>query len=683
VNRSNDGGFTSCVAIVRRIVTALGACAFVGGIVSFLGWATDTPRLAAWDGNGITIQPNTTVAAMASGASLLALTWRRKRLARALGAFVAFIGGSVIFEHWFQVDLGIDTLLMFGRAWGRASVTFPGRMGPPAAISWTIIGFTLVHASRAENPARSATVPFLGLTTAAIATLSLVGYLYGARSLYSLPFATAIALQTATFIFAVSLGLVIGSHERDPMRLLFDAGPAGALLRRIVPAVVAIPIAIGFIRVLAERAGFFESAFGSALRTLIEIALFLSLLWLAGNAIRREASQRGEAHVALRTSEQSLRDADRRKDRFLAVLAHELRNPLAPIRSAAELMKLDAPADSRLAKCRAVIDRQVSHMARLLDDLLDAGRIANGKLELRKEKVELASVIRAAVETCAPLIEKARHELAVTLPPRPILLEADPVRLAQLFGNLLNNACKYTRGGGHVVVTASLQGQEAVVTIRDDGVGIPENRLSTVFEMFSGETGAPDRSSTGLGIGLHLVHRLVEMHGGTVTARSDGIDQGSEFVVRLPALAELEEPRKAAAGEAASRKTGQSRRVLVVDDNEDAAVGLAMLLEAVGNQATVAPDGPAALEKVSAYEPDVVLLDIGLPGMSGYEVCRTLRDQKCGRRPVVIALTGWGQDEDRRKSAAAGFDGHLVKPVSLEALQQVLIGLAVPLEHVG
>jgi signal transduction histidine kinase/CheY-like chemotaxis protein len=672
VSRSNDGGFTSCVTIVRRIVAALGGYAFLGGLVSFLGWACDVPRLANWDGSGIAIKPNAALAAMSAGAGLIALTRGYRRWTKALGALVALLGGTAILQHWLQINLGVDTPSMFDRTWGRVSVAYAGRMGPPSAISWTIIGVALVRASWAENPARSASVTFFGLTTAGIASLPLVGYLYGAKSLYSLPFTTAISLQTATFIFAVSLGLIVGSYERDPMRLILDAGPAGALLRRIVPALVLIPIAIGFVGVQGERAGAHDGAFGSALRTLVEIALFLLLLWLTGNTIRREARRRSEAHAALHSSEQSLREADRRKDEFLAVLAHELRNPLAPIRSAAELMKLDVPAGSRLAKCRGVIDRQVSHMARLLDDLLDAGRIANGKLELRKEKVELARVIRTAVETCAPLIEKAQHELTVSLPPQPILLDADPVRLAQLFGNLLNNACKYTRGGGHVVVEGTVNGSEAVVTVRDDGVGIPASRLSGVFQMFSGENPSGDRSSTGLGIGLHLVHRLVDMHGGTVTARSAGVDQGSEFVVRLPALVEHGEP-SGAPMEACSRAKSQARRVLVVDDNEDAATGLAMLLQAVGNEATVAQDGPDAIEKASAYEPDVVLLDIGLPGMSGYDVCRTLRDQRGGRRPLVIALTGWGQDEDRRKSAAAGFDGHLVKPVSLEALQEVLV----------
>lgn len=670
MSRSNDGGFTSCFAIVRRIVTALGIYAFVGGLVSFIGWVADAPRLASWDSSGIYMQPNAAVAAMSAGAGLLALAWERRRLAVALGAFVACIGGSVIVQHLSGIDLGIDTPLLFGRAWGRMSVAFPGRMGAPGAVSWTIIGGALVRASRTRNRAALRFVPLLGLVTAGISSFALIGHLYGAVALYSLPTSTAIALQAATFIFAVSIGLVIGSFEHEPVRLIMDKGPAGALLRRLVPGVILVPIAIGYFRVLTEEGNPLDTAFGSALRTLVEIVFLLALLWLTGSTIRREAERRADAHVALR-------DADRRKDEFIAVLAHELRNPLAPIRSAAELMKLDVPAGSRLAKCRAVIDRQVSHMARLLDDLLDAGRIANGKLDLRKEKVELAVVIRNAVETCAPLIDKAKHDLTVALPSRPIFLEADPVRLTQLFGNLLNNACKYTRAGGHVVVTAAVEGKEAVVTISDDGVGIPANRLPTIFDMFSGETGSPDRSSSGLGIGLHLVHRLVEMHGGTVTARSEGVDHGSDFVVRLPALAWLEEASEVSRA-TGSRATSQSRRVLVVDDNEDAAVGLAMLLEAVGNQTAVAQDGPAALEKMSAYEPDVVLLDIGLPGMSGYEVCRTLRDQQSGRRPVVIALTGWGQEEDRRKSAAAGFDGHLVKPVSLEALQQVLLGTVAP-----
>jgi signal transduction histidine kinase/CheY-like chemotaxis protein len=657
--------------VVRRIVAALGWYAFVGALASLLGWATDTPWLTDWDRNGISIQPNATVAAMSAAAGLLSLGWGHRPLATVLGAFVAFLGASVLFQHVSRVDLGIDTLLMFGRTWGRTSVASPGRMGPPGAISWTIIGVALVITSRAENPARSATAPFLGLATAGIASLSLVGYLYGAKSLYSVPSATAIALQTATFIFAISLGLVIASYERDPMRLLFDAGPAGALLRRIVPAIVLIPIGIGFIRVLAERAGVFESAFGSALRTLIEIGLFVSLLWITGNTIRREAKQRSDAHAALHASEQSLRDADRHKDEFLAILAHELRNPLAPIRSAVELIKLDVPADSRLAKCRNVIDRQVSHMARLLDDLLDAGRIANGKFELRRQTVELSTVIHAAIETCTPLIESAKHELTVRLPPDPVLIDGDPIRLAQIFGNLLNNACKYTTPSGHLWLWVRLYGDAVVVTVRDTGVGIPASNLTKIFDMFSPGSSLAGKARSGLGIGLHLAHSLVEMHGGTMTAHSEGLGTGSEFVVRLPVLAD--DKRSPGVSEDESGLVpAPARRVLVVDDNEDAAVGLAMLLQAVGNETTVAQDGLEALEKASAYHPDVVLLDIGLPGMSGYDVCRTLRDQTSDYRPVIIALTGWGQDEDRRRSSAAGFDGHLVKPVSLEALQKVL-----------
>lgn len=655
---------------MRRAVTALGVYAFIGGIVSFSGWVFDLPRLTDWNASGISIQPNASLAIILASASLVLLARGHLRTATALAALVALVGGATLFEHLSGIDLGIDTPLRFGRTWGHRRITFAGRMGPPGAVSLVLMGVAMILASRPTMPAARRTAALVGLATASVSSLALIGYLYGAIALYSLPSTTAIALPMASFTFAISIGLMVVFSELEPVGLILDKGPAGSLVRRVAPGVIIVPIAIGYVRVLGEQNVPFDTTYGSALRTLVEIVLLLLLLWLTGNTIRREAARRAEAHVALKGSEQSLREADRRKDEFLAILAHELRNPLAPIRSAVELMKFDVPAETRLARCREVVDRQVSHMTRLLDDLLDAGRIAQGRLQLRTQTVEVATVIRMAVETCSPLIEKSGHELSISLLQEPIFLEADAVRLAQVFGNLLNNACKYTTPNGRVWVTATLDGSEVVVTVRDSGDGIPAVQLPRIFDMFSQRGAAADRSS-GLGIGLHLVHSLVEMHNGTVTARSDGPGRGSEFIVRLPALVDRESAEVPNAR--ASHESVPVRRVLVVDDNEDAASSLAMLLVAVGNEATVAQDGREALEKASAYDPDVILLDIGLPGMNGYEVCRTLRDKQGGRGPRIIALTGWGQDEDRRKSSAAGFDGHLVKPVSLEALQRALM----------
>jgi signal transduction histidine kinase/CheY-like chemotaxis protein len=366
-----------------------------------------------------------------------------------------------------------------------------------------------------------------------------------------------------------------------------------------------------------------------------------------------------------------LRQADRRKDEFLAVLAHELRNPLAPVRNAVEVMRLRDVDDPGLRWARDIIDRQVQQMTRLVDDLLDVSRITRGKVKLQKEPVDLAVVVARAVESSRPLIDARHHELTVTLPPEPVPLEADAIRLAQVVANLLNNAAKYTGEGGRIGLAVERHGAEAVVRVRDSGVGIPAGMLTQVFDLFTQVESSVVRSQGGLGIGLTLVRSLVELHGGSVTAHSEGPGTGSEFVVRLPALPELRSGDCGPGGN--GRRAGSSaRRILVVDDNGDAADSLAVLLRLMGNDVRTARDGPAALEAAGAYRPDVVLLDLGLPRMSGYEVCRRLREGHFANGPLVVALTGYGQDEDRRRTREAGFDHHLVKPVNPDELGEVL-----------
>jgi CheY-like chemotaxis protein/nitrogen-specific signal transduction histidine kinase len=369
--------------------------------------------------------------------------------------------------------------------------------------------------------------------------------------------------------------------------------------------------------------------------------------------------------------EGELRDADRRKDEFLATLAHELRGPLAPLSNMLEIMKRAGGNEKLTLQARDTMARQLSQMTRLIDDLLDVGRISRGKLLLRRNVVELSSVMYRAVEACRPAAERAQQELTVTLPPQPIYLDADPVRLAQVFGNLLNNACKYTEPQGHIILRAERQARDLVVSIKDNGIGITAEMLPQVFKMFTQVDHSLERSQGGLGIGLTLVQRFVELHGGTVHALSEGPGRGSEFIVRLPIV--VEPPKAQTLPEpAASKPTTTGRRMLVVDDNRDSAITLALLLKMTGNEVQTAHDGLEAVAAAAAFGPEVVLLDIGLPKMNGYDACRKIREQAQGRGIAMIALTGWGQDEDRRKSREAGFDGHLVKPVVHAELMKLL-----------
>jgi signal transduction histidine kinase/ActR/RegA family two-component response regulator len=374
----------------------------------------------------------------------------------------------------------------------------------------------------------------------------------------------------------------------------------------------------------------------------------------------------------------SLQEADRRKDGFLATLAHELRNPLAPVRNAVEVLRQKGPPEPELVWARGVIDRQVRQMSHLIDDLLDVSRIALNKLALHRERLLLETVVQGAVEMSRPVIERHGHELAVSVPPEPIVLDADVTRLAQVFSNLLNNAAKYSDPGGHIRLTAVREGSDAVVSVRDGGIGIPADKLPHVFEMYAQVEAGLERSQGGLGIGLALARQLVAMHGGSIEARSDGPGHGSEFVVRLP-IDVAAQARQDGGVKKAEQRTASGLRILVVDDNRDAADSLGMLLRVTGNEPRTAYDGAEAVAVAGEFRPDVVLLDIGLPKLNGYEVARRVRQEGWGKGMVLIALTGWGQDEDRRRSREAGFDSHMVKPVEITALMTVLADL----QHAG
>ncbi len=373
-------------------------------------------------------------------------------------------------------------------------------------------------------------------------------------------------------------------------------------------------------------------------------------------------------------AEAALREADRRKDEFIATLAHELRNPLAPIRNVINLFQRKRSPDPQVEQGTNIIARQLDHLTRLIDDLLDVSRISRDRLELRKERVDLTNVIRAAVEASRPFIDRHDHKLTLELPAKPVYLEADSVRLAQVFTNLLDNAAKYTRPQGHIALHVALERKTVVVRVTDNGMGIAPDQLPHLFDMFYQAERSYEQSHRGLGIGLTLVRRLVEMHGGTIQASSGGRNQGSEFTVHLPILLEEPKPREKAA--IPEKPTPMSRRILVVDDYGESADTLADLLRLDGNDVEIAHDGLEALETAAIFRPAVVLLDVAMPKLNGYEAARKIREQPWGKSTVLIAVTGWGQARDRQRSREAGFDAHLTKPVDYPVLVRMLSQLS-------
>ena len=830
----------------RRLATALGVYALLGGAISLAGWLLDLPRLTDWNGSGISIPPNTALAVIGSGAALILLARRRVRgLAALLGALVALLGATALVQYVAPIRLeAVNQWLLFDRPWGQAGVVEPGRMGPPGGISSVLIGIALVLASLSPSSrGRRAVVP-LALTTVAIATLSITGYLFGASLLYSLPYLTIIAFQTATFIVAIAAGTMAIVPERAPASWLLDRGATGAVARRAIPVIIVLPFLFGWLRLSGETLGLYDARFGVSVFVLLLIALLLALLawdlrtitgseaaqrrserrmaetleeaasdvrslarlqalstqlvqaqdldvllreilsasadltgtskgniqfydpvtqrlrivvhqglgpefvaffaeqgWDAGceeaarartRLILEDLTQRADLagparDVLLRDgirafqstplvsrngrllgmlnnhftrpgrptekqlryldllarmaadliersqTEQSLRDADRRKDEFLAMLAHELRNPLAPIRNAVEILRRSDGDESTVRATSDMLERQVDQMVRLVDDLLDVSRVTRGKIEIRKTRVDLASVVSFAVEASRGAMQEADHTLTVDEPAEPVFVDADSARLAQVVGNLLNNAHKFMPRGGNVRVSIAREGGAAVLRVRDTGIGIAPDQLARIFDLFVQLDTALDRSVGGLGIGLTLVKSLVELHGGSVEANSDGLGRGSEFVVRLPVaigdVVAMPEPAPVPS------PAVDGRRILVVDDNEDGARSLAELLRLTGHDTHTAHDGLAAVEAAERLRPDVVVLDIGLPRLDGYGVGRRIRGEAWGRDILLVALTGWGQEDDRRRSREAGFDVHLVKPLSRESLDRLLARL--------
>jgi PAS domain S-box-containing protein len=395
-------------------------------------------------------------------------------------------------------------------------------------------------------------------------------------------------------------------------------------------------------------------------------------LWDGGGKLRGYAKIMRDI-TARKRAETELAEANRRKDDFLAMLAHELRNPLAPVLNGLKVLRLEQAVGPNGQQAIGMIERQAKHLTRLVDDLLDVSRITTGKVSLRKERVELRTVVEHAVETVRPLMDARKHQLSVALPAEAVWLEADPARLTQVLANLLTNAAKYTEPGGHVQLSAEREGPEVIVRVRDTGIGILPEMLPRIFESFVQGNRSIDRTQGGLGVGLTVAKSLVEMHGGKIEARSPGVGKGSEFIVRLTSIPEVK-PLGPETVEKRQATKAPPLRLLVVDDNADTVASLAMLLRMYGHDVLTAATGPAGLEAALAHDRDVIMLDIGLPSIDGYEVARRVRAHTA--KPVLIAMTGYGQPEDRQKSKEAGFDYHLTKPVDPDRLQDLLARIA-------
>ncbi len=401
-----------------------------------------------------------------------------------------------------------------------------------------------------------------------------------------------------------------------------------------------------------------------------ETAVFRQRATSMNEALLVSAARQHELAAAAESLSARLEASVQARDHFIAVASHELRNPVAALSSGLHLLQLAGTEPVAAERSRALMERQLKQLVRLVDDLLDVSRITTGKLQLHKERVDLASVVRDAVEASRPMIDRGGHELTVRSPSDPVLLDADPTRLAQVFLNLLNNAAKYSERGGRIRLSVEREGNEVVVRVRDTGIGIPASHLPHVFEVFVQVDAAWRRAQGGLGIGLSLVKEFVALHGGSVEAHSDGPGKGSEFVVRLPApvAAAAVEPPTAAA----EKSRGPRRRILVVDDNRDAADALAMILEILGHEVRTAHDGAAGVAAAAAFRPEVILMDLGMPKLDGYEAARRIRAETWGGEPFLVALTGWGSNDHRQRAHDAGFDRHLVKPVELDAITRMI-----------
>ena len=653
------------------------------------GWTFDVTTAKSVMAGWRVMVPATAASFVLVGLALMLAASRRGDLQRIAARVLALTAAAlplVTFgEYLFGVRTGIEN--WFGVGFDAASAV-AGRMSPLTSLCFVSLGVAIAAAT-APRGVLTAISRVASVSTLLTAWLAILAVAFDAGRIQDVPRFPGMAVLTIALMASAAWGAIGLTFDRDGF---FNA--TGTRFDRAAWATVAaflVPLALGWIRDISP-AGLSQQVMTALLVSMLTATLATFVWQYAGRmaALRRDrermlaelerrvrerTGELASRNAALRHTEDRLREADRRKDEFLATLAHELRNPLAPIRNAVAILRSDQAGECERDAAENIIDRQVTLMVRLIDDLLDVSRITAGKMPMRRTELQLKEVLSLSIATVQPHLDHAGHHLTVAIPDHPIPIDGDEARLAQVFGNLLHNACKYTESGGEIDLRVSLPNdREVAVSVRDNGIGIPPEFMPRLFDKFSQVAPALDRSQGGLGLGLSLVHGIVAAHGGRVEARSAGSGRGSEFVVYLPLLERTPQPFAPARG-GEERGAEVSRRVLVVDDNHDSAESMAMLLRAYGHLVETAHDGEAALQAAENLRPDAVLLDLGMPKLNGFEVCERLRATGWGKSILVIAQTGWGQAQDRARSMEAGFDAHLTKPIDPDAVHEMLNSL--------
>ncbi len=666
--------------MIAVTLPAAGVLLVLGGAVVLAGWGLDVPQLTSVAPAWRVMVPSTAFSLLCLGASLCVADRRSGRVASAVALLLAVLAlvlpAATVAEYGANTRFSVEHWLGFDVASQPDAAA--GRMSPMAALALVSLGVAgAASALPGQVAGRLAMVS--ASTTLIMSWLSLLVVAFDTTRLLDTPVFPGLAAPTI-LLLTVGSGAILDWAGRSPTRAR-DGGRRSVVTRWVIAGMFTLPLLAAWLRSVVERTGVLDPSLVVALTVFIFSLGGSAMFWNAVARMRgleaaRERSldelerRVDERTEALAAANQQLSTANRRKDEFLATLAHELRNPLAPIRNAVRVLELPGVTAEHEQAARGIIARQVDHMVRLIDDLLDVSRITTGRFRIREERVLLGQILARAVEMTQPHVERSRHRLIVELPDTPIWLQGDAARLTQVFSNLLHNACKYMDGGGTIGIKAAVTGGLVSVSVCDRGIGIPAAFLPHVFDKFAQEAPALDRSDGGLGLGLSLVRGIVRLHGGDVSAESAGRPgEGSTFTVQLPVAAAAApapappDPPPAAAA---------ARRILVVDDNRDGADSLAALLAHKGYAAAVAYDGETALAACEADPPDVLLLDIGLPGMSGYDLCRTVRDTAWGAHMLIVAQTGWGQRPDLELANRAGFDFHFVKPVDTAMLESVL-----------
>lgn len=638
--------------------------AVAGGVTTLLGWATNTQRLTDWLNNGVSMFPNTAVCAVLCGAALLLLNRQNpaRWLIQLLATLLALIGMATLLQHLTGVNLHIDTLL-FNKPWGQAAADARMRMGPPASLSFLMLGIALLLLTTTGRP--RAISAGLGVAVIALATLSLTGFLYGVHQMYMIPRLTGIAMPSASITFALGVGIIASAPDREPMRSILENSAAGLLARRALPVTIVLALALGWARVYIQNKGLVDTEFGTALRTVIEIALLTGLLWRAVVMVRRHEQ-------ALLHAKESAESANIAKDNFLATLSHELRTPLTPVLAMISAWQDSADLPPALRHDMQTVRHNIELEARLIDDLLDLTRIVKGKLSLNLEQVNVHRLTDLVIEICRSELHAKNLILGLRLEAKSYFVQADPGRLQQALWNLLKNAAKFTPPGGQINITTRNDPQGRLhISFRDTGIGIAPQDLVRLFKPFEQRSTEVVKRYGGLGLGLAIAKALLTAQHGEITAQSDGLDKGSTFTITLPAVEQPDEKLIDTLPAVPRIAESKTFRLLLVEDHDDTARALARLLRNNGHPVELANSVQQAVQAMTGEKFDVLVSDIGLPDGTGVDLIRQIR-QKYGQRPPALALTGFGMEEDIARCKAAGFTDHLTKPVNLQKLEAAI-----------